>query len=335
MPYPAKLVNLSALLAKLEATYATAIAVTSTADGHLLALSDRYNWPFTPDYLYDGVVGPAPGNLSMLKRVPVIGRTVSGDIPMRAKGAAATYAATVLPNIHTMLKISGLDSTLSSGNMTYTPTADSVTYSSATMEAYKRGEKWSMRGCLASLGFDINTAGIPLWTFGMKGILDTAIADAAMVAPVYPTLTTAEPVATGMTLAIGSFTAVNIKSASFKMNRGLELRTDFTAADAIAGFVPTGYDPEFRVTLEQTALTSPTASGGFDPYKLRLLAEALAVNLVVGSTQFNRWKLNLPTCQLSDYSLNNEGPVATTELVFKPYNSSPIIQTDCFNVVFD
>jgi hypothetical protein len=336
MGYPAKLMNLTALLAKLESTYGTAVAVTSTADGHLLALSDRFPGLLSMNYAYDGSVGPAPGNLGMLKRVAAVGRTVSGQIPMRAKGAATTYAATVLPNIHTMLKISGFDSTLSSGTYTYTPTVDGITYSSATMEYYKRGEKWTARGVIAEPGFQLTGPGMPIWTFDIRGIADTAVADSAVVAPTYPTLTTAEPIATGITLSIGSYTAGVVKACSFKMNRSIDNpRLNLLAADAHEGFVPNGYDPEFRVTVESTALTYPNSSSGFDPYKARLNGEAFAIALVVGSTAYNRWKFNMAQAQVVDYSMNNDGPVATTELVFKSYNSSPIVQTDACSIVFD
>jgi hypothetical protein len=89
MPFPAKTLHTVALLAKLEATYGTAVAVTSTADGQLLAISDRTAAIVTPSWSYDGAVGPAPGNLGMLKRVGAVGRSATVSIPMRAKGAAA------------------------------------------------------------------------------------------------------------------------------------------------------------------------------------------------------------------------------------------------------
>lgn len=335
MAYPAKLVNLSALLAKSEATYGTAVAVTSSADGQLLALSDRYPGLFTASYAYDGVVGVSPGNLGMLKRVPAVGRTAAGAIPMRAKGAGTTYAATALPNIHTMLKLSGFDSTLNLGTYTYTPTPESTTYSSATMEAYKRGEKWTLRGVLGSWGFDIGSPGIPLHTFDVMGLLDAAIVDAAMIAPTYPTLSTSEPIAAGLALTIGSYITPVVKSASFKMNRQLEPRLDLTSADAHTGFSPAGYDPEFRVTVESSALVYPTASGGFDPYKMRLNAEQIAVSMTVGSTPYNRYTISMPQSQLKDFTFSNEGPVATTELVFQCNNSSPIVQNDSISVVFN
>jgi len=336
MPYPGKLINTKALLAKLEATYGTAVAVTATADGQLLALSDRNASVFSIDYAYAGDVGVAPGNLGMLKRVPAYGRTANGTVPMRAKGAGTTYAATVLPNIHVMAKLSGLDSTLGGGFYTYTPTADSITYASGTMELYDRGEKWTLRGALGSVGFDINGAGIPTWLFDVRGILSTAITDSAVAAPTYPTLTTQEPVATGLVLSLGNYVTPVVRSASFRMNRTIDNpRLDLTAADAHQGFAPSGYDPEFRVTVESSSLVAPTAAGGFDPYVMRNTAEAIAINLTVGSTSFNRWKFAGPQAQLKEFVLGNDGPVATTELVFQLYNSTPIIQTDAFRFIFD
>jgi hypothetical protein len=336
MGYPAKLMNLSALLAKVETTYGTAVAVTATADGHLLALSDRYPGLLTMGYVFDGQVGPAPGNLGMLKRLGTLGRTVTGQIPMRAKGAAATYASTVLPNIHTMLKISGFDATLGGGFYTYTPTADSITYSSATMEYYKRGEKWTSRGTLANWSFTADNPGAPIHLFDIRGIADTAVADATMVAPTYPTLTTAEPLATGITCAIGSYTAPVIRSAAFNMNRNIDNpRINLNAADLHEGFVPNGYEPELRLVVESTALTYPTAVGGFDPYKMRLNAEAIAVSVTIGSTSFNKYTVSLPQAQLAEYTLQNDGPIGTVELVFKGYNSSPIVQTDAVVVTFN
>jgi hypothetical protein len=336
MGYPAKTMNLSALLAKVEATYGTAVAVTATQDGQLLALSDRFPGLLSFGYVFDGSVGPAPGNMAMLKRLGVLGRTVSGQIPMRAKGAAATYAATVLPNIHTMLKISGFDATLASGAYTYTPTPDSSTYASATMEYYKRGEKWSARGVLADWSMAASSPGAPIHTFDIRGIGDVAVTDAAMVAPTYPTLSTLEPLAAGITTAIGTYASPIIRSCSFKMNRNIDNpRINLNAADIHEGFVPNGYDPELRLVIESTALVYPTAAGGFDPYKMRLNAEVNAVAVTIGATQFNRYTIALPQAQLVDYNLQNDGPVGTVELVFKSYNSTPVIQNDAVTVTFN
>jgi hypothetical protein len=335
MGYPAKLLNTKALLAKLEATYGTAIAVTATADGQLLALGDRAANVVVPAWAYDGAVGPAPGNLGMLKRVAAVGRTATVTVAMRGKGAAATYAATVLPNLHTMLKICGNDSTLSSSTYTYTPTADSITYSSATMEAYARGQKYSVRGVIGSFSVEATGPGIPLWTFDCRGIFDTAVTDSAIVAPTYPTLTTAEPLATGSVFAIGSYVAPVVKSWSFKQNRRIDNpRLDLSAADAHQGFVPSGYEPEFRIVVESTALTYPNSTSGFDPYKARLNGEAFALSVTVGSTAYNRFIISMAQAQVAEFTESGEGPTATTEIVFKPYNSSPIVQTDAYQIAW-
>lgn len=333
MAYPSKLANLSALLVGTEATYGVAATLAATSHGTLLALSDRHQAIFTANYNHQGDLGPAPGNLGMLKRVAAVGRTASGTIPMRFRGAGTTYAATVLPSLHTMLKISGFDSTLASGAYTYTPTADSLTYSSATMEMYQRGEKWTLIGALCSAGFDLGGAGVPIWQFETQGILSTAIADSAVAVPTsYLNTTVSPPLATGATFTVGSYSP-KLKSASFKMNRQLTERLDLTTADAHAGFVPAGYDPEFRCTVEVPALTYPNSSSGFDPYKMRLNAEEVAVSLTVGSTTYNKLQLSLPQAQLKDYTLNTEGAVPTVELVFQAYNSTVTTQTDAVKII--
>lgn len=337
MGYPTKLMNLTALLAKAEATYGTAVAVTATADGHLLALSDRYNGVLTLGYLFDGDIGPSVGNLGPIKRVGSFGRYISGQIPMRAKGAGTTYAATVTPNIHTMLKISGFDATLSSGTYTYTPSVDGITYSSATMEFYKRGEKWTGRGALANWSFSTDGSKVPIHLFDVRAIADTVITDAAMITPTYPALSVAEPIAAGVTCSIGSFVTPVVRSASFNMNRNIETtRGDITSTDGHQGYVPNGYSPELKIVLESTALTYPTAAAGFDPYKMMLNAESNAVALTFGTvgSGYNNWKLNLPQAQLSGYTVNNDGPIATCELTFRAYNSSPIVQNDAVQVIW-
>jgi hypothetical protein len=336
MSAPAKLMNLSALLLKAEVTYGTAVTLAAATDGHQLALSDRHPGLLTLGYLYDGRLGPSPGNLGDLRRVGPLGRTVSGEIPMRFRGAGTAYTSVVLPNLHTMLRISGFDATLNTGVYTYSPTADGTAYTSATAEYYKRGERWSSRGTLASWGFRVEGAAPPIHTFSLQGIASAAIADAAMVAPTYPNAGIAPPVAAGVVCTLGSWTVAGLKSATFAMNRALEGRVGLEAADTHLGFVPAGYDPELRLVVESTALVGTpfhTASG-FDPYQLRASANNFAVALTVGATAFNRFRLNFAQAQLVDAVPGNEGPVATTELVIKPYASTPVAN-DILTLVCD
>lgn len=341
MSYPAKRMNLSALLAKLEATYSVAVSLSAATDGHLLALSERAPGLLTLNYEYDGNIGPSPGNLGLLRRVGVLGRTVSGELPMRAKGNGSTattaaYSATALPNIHTMLRISGFDNSISAGACTYTLTPDSATYGSATMEYYKRGERWSARGVLADVRMEIAGPQVPLWTFDIRGIADTVISDVAVVAPTYPTLTTQEPLAAGMALSIGSYTAGVVRSCSFRLNRDIQTaRTNLNAVDLHAGFVPGGYQPELRVVVESTALTYPTSSSGFDPYRLMQGGDDLAVSFTVGTAVNNRYTIAMPQAQLMSFTPQNEGPIATMELVFMGRHSSPIAQGDAVTITWN
>jgi hypothetical protein len=109
---------------------------------------------------------------------------------------------------------------------------------------------------------------------------------------------------------------------------------DLTAADAHLGFVPNGYDPEMRLVFETTALvgTPFQTSAGFDPYQLRSTANNFAVALTVGTVAKNKFTVNFAQAQLSDYVPGNDGPVSTTELVFKPYASTPVAN-DVLSVV--
>jgi hypothetical protein len=66
-----------------------------------------------------------------------------------------------------------------------------------------------------------------------------------------------------------------------------------------------------------------------------LNGEAFALSVTTGGSALNRWKIVMAQAQLVSFSEQSEGPVATTELVFAPHNSSPIVQTDAYTVVFD
>src|SRR5690606_29881528 len=121
--------------------------------------------------------------------------------------------------------------------------------------------------------------------------------------------------------------------ASFRMQRRLEPRMDLTATDAHAGFVPAGYDPEFRCTIEVPTLTYPNSSSGLDPYKMLLNGEEVAVSLAIGASPYNKVTLSLPQAQLKDYSLSNEGAVPTVELVMQAHNSSAITQNNAVSII--
>lgn len=343
MPAPAKLLHVLGLLAKEEATYATAVSLTTTADGVQLQYSDNYvGAPFTIDYAFDGDLGPAVATLGTIKRVAPSGRSIKGDLPVRARPGGAAYSATVVPSVHRFLKSAGFDATVttttSAEKWVYTPTAPAAAMTSLTEELYTRGEKWPVVGIMSDLKIDFANPAPPIWTFSQQGILNGLPSDVAAPTITYPLQTVAPPLASSIALPLGNFTSANavVMSGSFELRRQLFPRVALSGASAHLGFVGGDRAPLLKVVLEATALTgSPyTAAAAFDPYNLRDSAQNIAVSLVFGATQYNRYTLSMPQAQVIDVVPQNNGPIATVELTIAPYVSQVQLNDD-LTITFD
>ena len=340
MAAPAKTINVLGALAKLETTYGTQVTATTTADGFLLSYTDRNQGaPVTVGYAFDGSYQVAPGTLGNAKRVPPSGKFIQGDLPHRFVGAGATYTTAVFPSPHVLLRASGFDATLAAAKYTYTPTAYSATYASASVDLYARGEKYPAYGVLANWSYQWDGLAPPTHTFSIKGI-SGAVTDVTL-----PSITGAggyglsvlPPGSAGLTLVIGSFTtnAVGIRGA-FNLNRDLAERVAGTASGGHLGFVPGGRKPEFRVTVEDTAFVgSPYhTSAGLDPFLLREAGTEIACSIKFGSVANNEWTHTMSTAQLVDITPSANGPTACWDLVFQP-NPSTLIATDDMSILFD
>lgn len=342
MGAPAKLLHVLGLLAKEEATYGTAIGLTTTADGVQMQFKDRnIAAVFELDYAYDGDLGPSVGALGNIARVAPSGFSVKGQIPTRARPGGAAYSAAVVPSIHRLLKASGFDATVTtsagSEKWVYTPTAAGATFTSLTENLYTRGELWAAAGCICSPKMEFADPAPPLWTFDTRGIASLP-SDAAAPAITYPLATVPPPLASSISFVLGNLTAnAVVMSGSFDMQRKIDNpRVAVSAAGAHLGFMPGDRDPLIKVVLEATALTgSPfTTSSAFDPYNLKDKATQLAVSLQFGTTQYNRYKIAFAQAQVIDAKPNNNGPIATVELTIAAFNSTAI-SADDMSITFD
>lgn len=343
MAAPAKLLHVLGLLAKEESTYGTFVALATTSDGIQLQYNDNYvAAPFSIDYAFDGDLGPGVATLGTIKRVAPSGRSVKGDLPHRMRPGGAAYSATVVPSGHRLLKASGLDAavttTTSAEKWVYTPTAANAAYASLSAELYTRGEKWPVAGILSDFKIEFGNPAPPIWTFMCQGILNALPTDVSAPTITYPLQTVAPPLASSIQLTLGNFTSANavVMSGSFEFKRTLFPRVALSGASAHLGFVPGDRTPVLKVVLEATALTgSPfTAAAAFDPYNLRDSAQNLAVTLVFGATQYNRYTLAMPQAQVIDVQPGNNGPIATVELTIVPYVSAVQLNDD-FTLTFD
>jgi hypothetical protein len=340
MPVPAKLVTLLGLLGKEEATYGTAIALTTTSDGLLMQFTDRnIGAPASIEYAYDGDLGPSVASGATTKRAAPAGRSFRAAIPFRAKGAGSAYAAATVPNLHKIIKASGFDaaltSTTSSEKYTYTPTSEGVGYTSLTLNAYARGELWAAAGCVGNLSINFDNQAPPVWTFDVRGIASVPT-DAAVPAITYPSFSTIPPLASSATVVIGSFTTnAVVLGGSFTFNRGID-NPRVPISGTHLGFVPSGRGPRMTLTVEQTAFVgSPFhTSAGIDPTLLREAATSITVSIAFGSTQYNRYTIAMATAQLVNVTPANKGPTATVTLEFAGHGSTPTTNDDC-SITFD
>ena len=341
MPAPAKLSQIAGLLGKEETTYGSAVALTTTADGIQMQYENRDMPWVTLNYVFDGDLGPAVGNLGTVLRAAKGGQSVAFEVPTRAKGYGTAYSATNKPSIHALLKASGFDAaattTASSEKWTYTPTAPGTTYTSLTCELYGRGEKVPVVGALFDWSFDAPSAQPPMNRFAMSGILSADISDVTTPTITYPNTSIQPPLAQNCTFVLGSFTTnAVVKSCSFALNREVMPRAALSGTAGHLGFIGRGRAPEAKVVLESTALVNTPfhTSSGFDPYQIEQDAPSLAFSIQFGSTQYNRWKLAFAQAQVVGISPQVVDGVACMELTVRGYCSTPVAADD-ITVTFD
>lgn len=342
MPVAAKTINVLGATAKLETNYATAETLTTT-DGLLLTFPDRNVGSIVQvAYAFDGQVGINPGNLGNAALAQPGGKSFTGPLPMRFKGAGAAYNTTVTPALaHLMLQIAGFTGTLSTTSgaesWTYAPTAATTAYKSATMDLYARGEKWPLKGVVTDWEFTFDNPAPPTHTFTISGIANGDVTDVALPTITYPANTVLPPNANGISMVIGDFTTnAVVYSGSFRLGRTIEPRVALTSGTGHEGFIPGGRNPELTVVVEDTAfVASPYHSAaGLDPIKLREAATPITVSVKFGSTQYNRWKLTLSNAQLFNVTPTAVNRAAAWELVFRPSTSTPVADDD-LSVLFD
>lgn len=341
MAAPAKTVEVGGLTLKVETTYGTLASQSTSTDGVLMHLQDRFalGAPCKLSYKGDGNAGLNPGNIGPRKRLAKSGRSLNMPIPHQFKGAGAAYSASVFPSFHTLLRASGFSAavvtTASAEKWTYTPEVPG-TFSGVSGTAYARRESWTFTGGLCNWNFSADGPVAPTHTFDLSGI-GALPTDAALASITYPALSVEPPIASAITFVFGSFLTAEVLKFGWNLNRNLSTeRVNLTASAAHQGFYPAGYDPVFTVTMEQSAFVNTPfhTSAGFDPYALEANATAFAASVQVGSTQYNRWKLDFPQVQVMSATPSNNNGIATVDLELKPYCTTPI-SNDFMTVVAD
>lgn len=330
MAAPAKTVEVGGLLAKVETTYGTGVVPSPTTDAVLMYLGDRFGLgvPATLDYKGNGENGVNPGNIGPKKRSALSGRSFAMPIPHQFKGSGAAYSASVFPSMHTLLRLSGFTAAVTvtpgSEKWVYTPHVPG-TFDGGTLYAYGRRELWTANGVLLDWTMSGDGPTAPVHQFSAVGVGNLPT-DAALASITYPALTIEPPIASAVTLTLGSYVTAEVLKFGFSLGRNLSTeRVNLNGAAAHQGFYPAGFAPKFTCTIEATAhVGSPFhTSAGLDPYKLEELQTNIVAGLQIGTTQYNRWKLDFPQVQLRVKPSNNNA-IATIDLELTPYATTPI-----------
>lgn len=314
------------LLALVEASYG--------AGGTLLPASHGvrvYEDPeATVEYDYDGRRnGKQPATAGMALNVPPSARFSNVPVAAEVHGGGAAYSASVVPSIHTLLRLCGMDAALvASTSYTYTPSHEANGYASGALEVYRRGQLYGLNGVYGD-GFTLSMeAGRPA-TFSttLRGRMPSLPTDVALPAITYPSVL--PPKALAMAVSINSVAQARVRSATLEMTRNVAPRLFDASAGAHGGFTP-GAEREFRLSLVVEALALAT----LNPFALRDAMTAVPVSLAVGATQFNRFTLAAAQAQIEEVTEGAEGPVATWELSLACKTSTPSAN-DEISLLFD
>lgn len=308
-----KTLNRYGLLAVDEITYGTFVAPVVT-DGILPIEIPDVDFP----YIHDGSRGRSPTG-GMLSSVGLTGRGASLDFDTHMILPGVAYAVLVEGNLGRMLRYSGFqattDFTVSAEKYTYDP--ENGGFDSGSFRVHREGEQWDIAGGYGSFSIAAEGPVVPVWSFSVLGRGNALPTDVTLPAITYINGSREPPKATNISLVIGAYTTAVVRGFEFSLNRDMSPRADDNAAGH-AGFTPgTIDDPRLVVTVEADALAT------FNPKSIAELGTTQAVSLVIGTAQYDRWKLNMTTSELVEVRKADDGPTALWELEFIGKVSAP------------
>lgn len=309
----AKRATVRAFLLKAEASYAGGGSLSNSTDGMLLAGPA----PITVTPMHDGARVQPPGMEGNMRRVAPSGFEIAHPILHEMKGGVSAYSASVVPSGHRALLASGFDGAVTttggSEKWDYTPTPATGTPTSLVTKAFDRGQEYPATGVYLTLdSIECPDQGIPLWTFGLRGIKGT-IADTAHPSITYPNLTTEPPKSTSMSFAFGDWAAnAVVRAWSLRMNHEISPRGNQNNTGH-SGFTRGRRNPIVEFLVEATAfVNSPFhTSAGLSPWAFFEAATEVTSSWQTGTVQYNRIKYIPGKLQMTGPPVEEEdGPTA-------------------------
>lgn len=210
---------------------------------------------------------------------------ISGDVEIKGPGAA--YSASVRPELDAIFRACGFGATVvtTPGSETCTYKPVSTGHEDDTVKFYADGMMFALTGCRGELGGNLKTGDKGMINFKLTGHV-AGPTDVALITPTYDTTTPPPIIGGGFT--VGGYSAI-IEALQFNMNNTIATPPNFNATD--------GYG-EVRITARD-------CGGTFDPEAVLVATHdfhgkwrsgnAMALTTgVIGGTQYNRFKIDMP-----------------------------------------
>lgn len=208
------------------------------------------------------------------------------SIPWQARGYGSAYSASNLPEADALFQIAALSQTVVTTGGSESVTYDLLTtgQKSASIYFYLDGKLHKILACRCDLGWSAAAGGPMVFTFSVSGIY-VAATDTSLVAGTYQS--TVPPLFRGTSSLAYNSVAVISRSYSGQLGNQLVARPNANAADALAGFHVTDRNPEASFDCEDPLIATADFEADW------VAATARVLDCQVGSTQYNRVKINL------------------------------------------
>lgn len=324
----AKNVVVIGLTGKIETTY-------NAGSSHSLAGPDSIKPAefvnVAVEYAFDGARAISPGTFGTNRRVAPSGRTVNFTLPVEGKGRGTAYTSSsdTIPSMQNLLLACGLSGSMGANSWSFSPAPQNVTPVSLGLELFSKGERLQVSGAYASFVVGTDSAAPPLFEYAIQGTAElptdftfpSVVYEADSVQP-----PNAEPIQLDVNLG-GSVTTLKVRSFNFDLQREISPRLDINASSGHAGFAVARRNPRLVVVVEEEALST------LNPESLWSVGTNGTVNMIIGSSAGNIWKLALNQAQVVGVVPGEDGSAATWELTFDAYPSDSNTDDD-FNIYF-
>lgn len=320
------------LLAKLESTPGTAVALADASDAIQVVedpvMQTQYGW--------DGTRERPSGTLGQQIQFGPQGAWYNPSFKVADKGGGVAYSASVFPwDTHVFLQAAGFDAAGSFGagteKWTYTPTAGTAVPKTLCYKASGNTipggntEEWAANFVYCDWQYDVGNGKPAYWTFPTFGRRNAAPTEVAWSNPTYHH-TVIPAIAAPLSLSVnGVTTLTGIESISVKGNRTINPRfPDHSQSGLHGGFHP--YDRTVTVTFK----VEKPAFSTINFHSLEDAGTPLAVTFQAGTTQYFRRKWTFAQVQIKGGSIaeSDDNGRPMIEVTCQAYNSTPTTNDD-------